>query len=125
MLFRSLEPGVLNLTNGESKVSRPDAGLVQRAAQFSAATLGEAVGKRTDLPAAIKPIAPNMRVCGPALTVSSPPMDNLTIHQTIYRAAPGDVLVVEVSGHYEAGYWGEIMTHAALNRRIAGLVIDG
>jgi 4-hydroxy-4-methyl-2-oxoglutarate aldolase len=66
-----------------------------------------------------------MRICGPALTVSSPPIDNLTIHKAIYVAIPGDVLVVMVGGIYEAGYWGEIMTAAAKERRIAGLVIDG
>ena len=41
------------------------------------------------------------------------------------KASPGDVLVVDVGGLYEAGYWGEIMTVAAQARGIAGLVIDG
>ena len=113
------------MTNSDSTVSRPDAELVQRAARFSTATLGEALGKRGDLPPAIKPIALSMRVCGPAVTVSSPPLDNLALHKAIYLAAPGDVLVVEVSGYFEAGYWGEILTQAALCRNIAGLVIDG
>lgn len=109
----------------EPAISRPDPELVQRAARFSAATLGEAAGKSVDLPAAIKPVSPNMRVCGPAITVSSTPVDNLMLHQAIYAALPGDVLVAAVAGQYEAGYWGEIMTHAALHRQVAGLVIDG
>ena len=113
------------MADGEIVIARPDSSLVQRAAGFSTATLGEATGKRIDLPAAIKPISQRMRVCGPAITVRSPARDNLTLHQAIYVANPGDVLVVEVSGFYEAGYWGEIMTHAALHRKIAGLVIDG
>ena len=106
-------------------VVRPAAELVQRAAQYSAATIGEALGKRGDLPALIKPISPAMKLCGPAITISSPPLDNLMLHQAIYAAESGDVLVTEVAGHYEAGYWGEIMTHAALCRRIGGLLIDG
>lgn len=83
------------------------------------------MGNKGALPTAIKPIVPNTRVCGPAITVSSPPMDNLMLHKAIYVVEPGDVLVVEVSGYYEGGYWGEIMTHAALHRKVAGLVIDG
>ncbi len=44
---------------------------------------------------AIKPIDPRMKLCGPALTVSSPGGDNLMLHRAIYAARPGDVLVVE------------------------------
>ena len=47
------------------------------------------------------------------------------LHKAIYQAEPGDVLVVKVSGLHEAGYWGEIMTHAAMHCKIAGLVIEG
>ena len=98
---------------------------LQRAARFSAATLHEAMGRRGALPYGIKPIAPGMTLCGPALTVSSPPRDNLMLHRAMYVAEPGDILVVEVGGEYEAGYWGEVMTTAAQQRKIAGLVIDG
>ncbi len=109
----------------EEKGQSPDPAIIQRAAQFSAATLSEALGKGGTLPSSIKPISAGMKVCGAAITVSSPRADNLTLHQAIYLARPGDVMVVEVSGFDEAGYWGDIMTHAALERRLAGLVIDG
>lgn len=91
----------------------------------STATVHEALGKKGALPSAIKPVASGMKLCGPAFTVNSPPMDNLVLHEAIARAQPGDVLVVGVSGFYEAGYWGEIMAVAAQARGIAGLVIDG
>jgi 4-hydroxy-4-methyl-2-oxoglutarate aldolase len=91
----------------------------------STATVHEAMGRRGALPSAIKPVAATMKVCGPAFTVDSPPGDNLLLHHAIYAAQPGDVLVVRVSDHYEAGYWGEIMGVAAQVRGIAGLVIDG
>ena len=91
----------------------------------STATVHEAMGRRGALPSAIKPVAQAMKVCGPAFTVDSPPMDNLLLHQAIYAASPGDVLVVRVADHYEAGYWGEIMGVAAQARGLAGLVIDG
>jgi len=107
------------------ELARPDAALIERAAAFSAATLHETLGKKGALPYEIKPVAPDMRVCGAAITVRSPAMNNLTLHQAILVAQPGDVLVVSVNGAYEAGYWGEIMTTAAKQRGLAGLVIDG
>ena len=105
--------------------TRPDPTLIRRAASFPSATLHEAMGRKGAFPHDIKPIAPKMILCGPALTVICPPMDNLGIHRAIYLAQPGDVLVVSVGGGYEGGYWGEIMTFAAQQRGIAGLVIDG
>jgi 4-hydroxy-4-methyl-2-oxoglutarate aldolase len=98
---------------------------IGRARNLSAASLHEASGKRGALPAAIKPLSPAFRLCGWAFPVSSPPADNLWLHRAIYEAAAGDVLVVHISGLSEAGYWGEIMTQAAIERKLAGLVIDG
>ncbi len=92
---------------------------------FGSATLHEAAGQIGALSSAIKPIAKSMTVAGPAFTVKSPPQNNLWLHRAMARASPGDVLIVDVGGHYEAGYWGEIMTVAAQARGIAGLVIDG
>jgi 4-hydroxy-4-methyl-2-oxoglutarate aldolase len=67
-----------------------------------------------------------MCVAGPAFTVRCPPGDNLWIHRAIYAASPGDVLVV-ATGDSTAqwGYWGEIMTVAAQQAGIAGLVLQG
>jgi 4-hydroxy-4-methyl-2-oxoglutarate aldolase len=107
------------------EILRPEAALIQRASRYSSATLHEAMGRKGALPYGIKPISPEMKLCGPALTVSSPPLDNLMVHRAMYLAQPGDILVVEVGGGYEGGYWGEIMTHAAQQRKIAGFVIDG
>lgn len=88
-----------------------------------AATVGEAGG----LPAAarIRPVWPGARVAGPALTVACAPGDNLAVHVAVARAAPGTVLVVEAGAEPGRGYWGEVLTTAALGRRVAGLVIDG
>lgn len=104
---------------------RVDPVVVADASGLSSATLHEAGGRIGALPPAIRPVAPGMRVCGPALTVQSPPGDNLWLHRAIALARPGDVLVVHVGGAHEHGYWGEIMTAAAQVRGLAGLVIDG
>jgi 4-hydroxy-4-methyl-2-oxoglutarate aldolase len=85
----------------------------------------EAYGRRGALPSAIKPIDGSFRLCGPAFTVDCPPADNLWIHRAVYRAAPGEVLVVSVRGFTEAGYWGEILSSAAIARQLGGLIIEG
>lgn len=102
-----------------------DADMLARARTLGAATLHEAAGRIGALPSAIKPVAPGMRVAGPAYTVVVPMLDNLWIHRALYRAAPGDVLVVSTSGGIEGGYWGDILNEAAMARGLAGLVIDG
>lgn len=89
------------------------------------ATLHEAAKKIGALPSAIKPVANSFRCCGSALTVHSPGGDNLWLHRALEIAEPGDVMVVSVSGAYEHGYWGEIMTTMAKVKGLAGLVIDG
>lgn len=94
-------------------------------ANMPTATIHEASDRRGALPSAIKPVAPGMKLFGRAVTVHSPPHDNLWIHRAIYLAKPGDVLVVYVGGGYESGYWGEVMSAAAMVRRLGGLVIDG
>jgi 4-hydroxy-4-methyl-2-oxoglutarate aldolase len=92
---------------------------------LSAASLHEAAGRIGALPAAIKPVAPAMTLCGPAFPVRCPAGDNLWIHRALDEAAAGDVLVVECGPGAGFGYWGEIMATAAVTRGLAGLVITG
>lgn len=121
MTHQRLDPA--NTTRHE--ISRVAADLVSAARPLSPATLHEAAGKSGALPSSIKPIAPQFRLCGPAVTVHSPGGDNLWLHRAIYAAQPGDVLVVHTSGLFYHGYWGEIMSTAAKVRGLGGLVIDG
>lgn len=99
--------------------------LLERAMRLGAATLHEAAGRIGSLPHAIKPSASSFRLAGVAFTVHSPANDNLWLHRALAVARPGDVLVVYTSGHYESGYWGEIMSTAGKEARLGGLVIDG
>jgi 4-hydroxy-4-methyl-2-oxoglutarate aldolase len=115
---------------------RPKAGGAPRAARnppdpfakfrgFDAATVYEAAGRRGMLDPAIRPAWTGARVCGPALTVRCPPGDNLMLHRAVATASAGCVIVADAGGHLMAGAWGEILTVAALARRLGGLVIDG
>jgi 4-hydroxy-4-methyl-2-oxoglutarate aldolase len=98
---------------------------VSQALGHGTATLHEAAGRIGALPSIIKPIVPSFRMCGPAFTVHGPGYDNLWIHRAVYAAKPGDILVVATDHALEAGYWGEILNEAAMERRLGGLVIEG
>ncbi|MBR0282207.1 MAG: RraA family protein [Oscillibacter sp.] len=73
----------------------------------------------------IKPIDSKSHMVGRAVTVRHYPGDNLALHQGIYAANPGDVLVLDCRGYTEAGHFGDIMALACQARGIAGVVIDG
>jgi 4-hydroxy-4-methyl-2-oxoglutarate aldolase len=98
--------------------------IIDQLRKFSAATLHEALGKKGNLPSAIKPIGKGMKVCGPAFTVRTMPRDNMLLHRAYAYASKGDVIVADCSGYYEAGYWGDLMSLGALTKGINGLVID-
>lgn len=92
---------------------------------FSAATVVEAAGNVGALAHSIKPVHPSFKLWGPAVTIATPSGDNLWIHRGLAAAAPGSVLVVSTGNGEPAGYWGEILSRAALARRLAGVVLDG
>jgi 4-hydroxy-4-methyl-2-oxoglutarate aldolase len=102
------------------------------------ATVHEAYGRRGALPAALQALEGSMRLHGQAYPVAAVVGDNLWVHRALDAARRGDVLVVatipsdprddESDGstrEREYGYWGELMTTAALRRGLGGLVIDG
>ena len=84
---------------------RPE--FLAQAAKIASSTIHEAAGRIGALPSAIKAVAPGMKICGPAFPVKGPPLDNLALHFGIDEAQPGDVVIADVGGHYEGGYFGE------------------
>lgn len=101
------------------------ADLLASASELGTATLHEAAGRRGALPRRIRQITAGLAMAGRAFTVVCPPMDNLWLHRAVSMAKPGDVLIADVGGAVDGGYWGEILSHAAVARGLAGLVIDG
>jgi 4-hydroxy-4-methyl-2-oxoglutarate aldolase len=93
--------------------------------ELSSASVHEAAGRTGALPSAIKPVVPRAHLAAPAFPVRCPPGDNLWLHRAIQVAPPGAVLVVATDDTPEYGYWGEILTAAAMQRELAGLIIDG
>lgn len=89
---------------------------------LGAATLAESGGRPTEA-GLVRPMWPGAACAGPARTVRCAPGDNLAIHAALPGARAGDVLVVEVEGIPERGYWGEVLTTAAQAQGVVGLVI--
>ncbi len=102
-----------------------DSSLISHLSSFSSATICEALGNVNYLPSGIKPVAASMKVCGPAYTVQTMPRDNVLLHRAYAYAKPGDVIIADCSGFYEAGYWGDLLSLGAQQHGIKGLVIDG
>ncbi len=73
----------------------------------------------------ITPLDTTLHLIGRAVTVQCHPGDNLALHQGIYAAEPGDVLVLDCGGYRHGGHFGDIMANACAVRGIAGVIIDG
>lgn len=104
---------------------RPSKELLEEFSKMQAATLHEVMGKKGAMLSDIRPAWSGTFVCGSALTVQSRPGDNLMLHKAVSMAKPGDILIVTVDGYLEAGIWGEIITVAAMEKGIVGIVTDG
>ncbi len=90
------------------------------------ASIHEVMGKKGALNHRIKPIWPETRMCGTALTVECGVGDNIMLHKAISMVQPGDVLVV-TCGQYEiaGGMFGGMMGVSAKSKGAVGLVIEG
>lgn len=106
-------------------VERVSAEEVRQAKEYQAAILADVAGRRGTLHGRIKPLAPQMTLAGPAITVEVRPGDNLAIHAAMAIAQPGDILVVDGKGDLSCALLGEIMATQAQASGIAGIIIDG
>jgi 4-hydroxy-4-methyl-2-oxoglutarate aldolase len=91
--------------------------------QLGTATLGES-GARP-MRSRVRAAWTGASLAAPAFPVRCTPGDNLAIHAAVARAPAGSALAVDVGAERELGYWGEVLTTAAVARSLAGLVIDG
>lgn len=96
-----------------------------RLKELGAATIYEAQGQRGAISSSLRPIDPSLTVVGRALTVDCGPADNLMLHAALEKASPGDVLVADAKGFIEAGAWGDVLTAAAQQVGVVGLIING
>ncbi|MCT2581841.1 RraA family protein [Actinophytocola gossypii] len=92
--------------------------------ELGASTVYEGSGLDCWVDPGLRPVWRGARLAGPAFTVRAAPGDNLAVQLGVRAAPAGSVLVVDGAGE-RVGYWGEILTEIAVQRGLAGLVIDG
>jgi 3-hexulose-6-phosphate synthase/6-phospho-3-hexuloisomerase len=74
--------------------------------------------------AGLRQLVPGSFACGPAVTVRTVSGDWSKPVQAIDIAKVGDVIVIDAGGRPPA-VWGELATESAVNKGVAGLVVDG
>jgi len=92
-------------------------------ARVSTDNISDAMHCQGDLPG-LQAITPGAKMVGTAVTVRTYPGDFSKPVQAIDVAESGQVIVVEARGRGPA-VWGELATHSAVGRKLAGVVIDG
>jgi 3-hexulose-6-phosphate synthase/6-phospho-3-hexuloisomerase len=91
--------------------------------QVSAANLSDAL-HRGGVLEGLRPLFRGIRMVGRAVTVRTYPGDWAKPVEAIDVAEKGDILVIDAGGVGPA-IWGELATHSALQRGLAGVVVDG
>ena len=97
----------------------------EQCAAISPTAYADGLGRKQFMDMGIRELWPQIpRMAGPAFTVRCVPGDNLMLHAALYRAQPGDVVVVE-SGSCDYAVAGGNVCAIAQKRGIAGFIIDG
>ncbi len=99
--------------------------LFQRLSALSSTLISDALGRSGGMDHAIRPMYPEARCCGPAYTVRNYAKDNLMSHYALKHSRPGDVLVLDGSCGRHGSGWGELMSLAAKQKGLGGIVLDG
>jgi 3-hexulose-6-phosphate synthase/6-phospho-3-hexuloisomerase len=120
-LRRALDEGAVIPTDLFKRAG--EAEILRVLSQVSAANLSDAL-HRAGVLEGIRPLFPGIRLVGRALTVRTYPGDWAKPVEAIDAAQPGEVLVIDAGGVGPA-IWGELATHSALQKGVAGVVVDG
>lgn len=103
----------------------PDAPTLQALSALTACLACDCGAKAGAVGPLVRPLGPDMRLCGPVFTVRTPPGDNLGVNAAIVLAPPGSVLVIATGGAGRTAVVGDVLCGYAVNRGLAGIVTDG
>lgn len=107
----------------ETKVG---ADLAHRFRALPVANASDSMSRMTAAGSRLLPFGPaSGTMAGPALTVKTRPGDNLMVHKALDMAEEGDVIVVDAGGDLTNAIIGEIMVYIAMEKKLAGIVING
>ena len=118
---RALDEGVAIETTLYKRTA--GAGIREVLEQVSTANISDAWHRQPSL-SGIRPLLPGTHMCGPAVTVRTYAGDWAKPVEAIDVCEPGDVLVVDACDSTPA-MWGELATHSALVKGLAGIVVWG
>jgi 4-hydroxy-4-methyl-2-oxoglutarate aldolase len=97
---------------------------MQDVVKISPCEYSEALAREQFIDSAIHQLWPFMpRIAGPAFTVKCGKGDHLSLHAAIYRASPGDIIVVEADADF-ASTGGNVCA-IAQQRGVVAMIIDG
>lgn len=107
------------------RIQRADAAAVEKLSRFGVSTVHEALGRLGLMAPRIRPIHPDARLCGTAITVLLQPGDNWMLHVAAEQIQPGDVVVAACTADSTDGFFGDLLATSFMARGCKGLVIDG
>jgi RraA family protein len=73
----------------------------------------------------IRPVWRGATVVGPAFTLRTPPGEHAAVREAAGVAPAGSVIVIDAGGDVGCALWGGRMSRIALERDLAGVVVDG
>ncbi|MGB9834840.1 MAG: RraA family protein [bacterium] len=73
----------------------------------------------------LRPLTPETRFVGPALTVRLEPGNQVDCLDALSVAQAGDVIVVDAAGETETSIWGGLMAGLCKMKGVVGAVVDG
>lgn len=103
--------------------------IIKRLGKMDVASVSDAMDK-IGVPCGllgIHAVVPGKHICGRAFTVHYVPngVAKENVGDFLDDVKPGEVVVIDNGGRLNCTVWGDIMTHVASSRGIAGTVIDG
>lgn len=106
-------------------ISRADKSAVKKLADFGVATIHEAMGRSGLMQPYMRPIYPQAKLCGTAVTVLLQPGDNWMLHVAAEQIQPGDIIVAACTSDSTDGFFGELLATSFRAQGCQGLIIDG
>lgn len=104
---------------------RPDPTLLGRFRDRPSGNVSDAAGRGGALAPNIKPVTPERRFVGSALTIDCGRHDNLAFWAALESVQPGDVMMVATHDHVGCAVVGDLIISFARNRGAVAVVTDG
>jgi 4-hydroxy-4-methyl-2-oxoglutarate aldolase len=107
------------------RIDRPSKDLIAKFARHDTAKVADSMAGQGVMDYEIKPLTPEMRIVGTALTVLTRPGDALYVQKAIDLTKPGDIIVIDGGGFKNVCVIGERLGYFYKLKGAAGIVVDG